>query len=87
MSNCSFLDFYEIDKVTMNCSPIWNSTDAMPDTGGSNSSEIPLSRIVLITLLFAVVIVTILGNTIVLLAFKVIRRLTKVSNKFLVQTI
>ena len=78
------MDFYEI---TMNCSPARNSTDAMPDIGGSYNSEIPLSRIVLITLLFAVVIATILGNVIVLLAFKVVRRLTKVNNKFFVRTI
>ena len=78
------MDFHEKDKVTLNCSPVWISTDATRDSDGSDSSEIPLSRIVLTTFLFAVVIITVLGNMVVLLAFKVVRKLTKVSSKFFV---
>ena len=78
------MDFHEKDKVTLNCSPAWNSTDATRDSDGS---EIPLSRIVLTTFLFAVVIITVLGNMVVLLAFKVVRKLTKVNSKFFVWTI
>ena len=84
MSNCLFMDFHEKDKVTLNCTPVWNSTEATRDSDGSDSSEIPLSRIVLTTFLFAVVIVTVLGNMVVLLAFKVVRKLTKVNSKFFV---
>ena len=76
------MDFHEKDKVTLNCTPVWNSTEATRDSDGSDSSEIPLSRIVLTTFLFAVV--TVLGNMVVLLAFEVVRKLTKVNSKFFV---
>ena len=72
MTRCLQIDDDQLNSTTSNCT--WNSTGIE----GAAESGIPVSRIVITALLFAVVFITIIGNIVVLLAFIVVRRLTKV---------
>ena len=51
-----------------------NVTDIIEE----NDNGIPMSRVLLCVFLFFIVIITIIGNIVVLLAFAVVKRLTKV---------
>ncbi len=52
------------------------------DTAEEDTNSIPLTRILLCAMLFVIVVLTIAGNVVVLLAFAIVKRLTKVRKCF-----
>ena len=71
------ITFYQINTTDDNTSDVTNKANGT-DIVETIEDVIPLSRILLCAFLFVIVIITILGNIVVLLAFAVVKRLTKV---------
>lgn len=76
MMTSSQLDF-ATDSISLITSEDYNiSTQLLGQVGNSTERNVATSNVVLCSFLFAVVIVTIVGNIIVLLAFAIDKRLT-----------